>query len=181
MNNKIIDIQKYKFNNQDRLLLDTNVWLHIYADKTNPSKQTQIYSQAFASMQQAGSQLFIDVIIYAEFINNYVRLRNIKKAKQFKQFRDSKDFSPIAQEVTAIGHDILKHCQKIHNHFESMQVEDLLNNYSKESLDFTDQLIVEICNKNNFILVTDDGDFENADCTLLTANPKLLNSLMLRS
>lgn len=174
MARNVIDIRKHIFSNQDRLLLDTNVWLHIYADKTNPSPTTKIYTQAFQNMLNAKSLLFIDAIIFSEFISNYVRLNNLKKAKKFKEFRDSKEFSEIAKKVAVVSRDILQHCQRIDNNFLTLDVDKLLTAFEQSHSDIKDQLILEVCKNNHLILVTDDGDFKNSNFKILTANQNLL-------
>lgn len=173
-NNSIIDIRSYDFHAQDRLLLDTNVWLHIYADKTNPSPTTKIYSQAFERMLQVTSKLFINAIIFTEFVSNYVRLRNLKETKKFKEFRNSKNFVEIAKEATKNAYDILQHCQRINDNFSTMNTEKLLTNFSQSHSDIKDQFILETCNKHQLTLVTDDGDFKNVTFKVLTANQNLL-------
>lgn len=172
MKNYIGDIHTYAFSEKDKLLIDTNVWLHIYADKTNPSPTTKVYSQAFDAILQANSPIFIDVIIFSEFISNYARLRNLKGGKNFKKFRDSKAY-PLA-EIAQIAANILQHCQRIQNSFETIKLENLLNSFIQAKVDFNDQLIIEICKANQLTLITDDSDFKNADCSILTANQNLL-------
>lgn len=175
MSNKFIsNIRAHHFTEQDKFLLDTNVWLHIYADKANPSPTTKIYSQAFEQMLQANSQLFINAIIFTEFVSNSVRLCNLKNTKKFKAFRNSENFIDVAKEVAKNAQAILQCCQRLNDDFLMMNTENLLSNFSQSHSDIKDQFILETCNKHQLTLVTDDSDFKKVNFKVLTANPNLL-------
>lgn len=171
----ILDIQTYQFSEHDRLLLDTNIWLHIYASKIEPSGITVVYQHAFARMLAAKSLLFIEMTIISEFISNYARLRNLKAAKQFKTFRNSKDFQMAAKMIVGSGREILSRCQLVANNIAKSEIASMLANLEHGCIDFNDQVLLALCKYHQLTLVTDDGDFKNADCKVLTANPKLLN------
>jgi len=176
MNKKnIIDVKSYVFSEQDKLLLDTNIWLHIYASKSNSNEITKTYQYAFAKMLAAKSLLFVDIIILSEFVSNYARLRNPKPPKKFKLFRNSEDFQLVAKEIANSTHEILKYCQDSFNAITLKEVRPLLDNFANSGVDFNDQMLVEICNKNQITLVTDDSDFKNANCRIITANQQMLD------
>jgi predicted nuclease of predicted toxin-antitoxin system len=42
--------------------------------------------------------------------------------------------------------------------------------------DFNDQVIARLCQKNGFILVTHDADFQSSELDILTANPSMLRN-----
>jgi len=74
MANEISRITGYTFSASDELLLDTNVWLLIYAPHSLDDSRVAVYSQALADILAAKSRIYIDVLIVSEFINRYVQL-----------------------------------------------------------------------------------------------------------
>ena len=94
----------------------------------------------------------------------------------FKQFRKSQDFKPIAQDIAADIKQILKHCVRIENGFETLPIDELLNEYALGNADFNDQVIATLCRNKGLILITDDGDFRNNEIQVVTANKRLLLS-----
>jgi predicted nucleic acid-binding protein len=47
---------------------------------------------------------------------------------------------------------------------------------SKTNSDFNDLMLIELCKKNMFALVTHDIDFKDSDIHVLTANNELLGT-----
>jgi predicted nuclease of predicted toxin-antitoxin system len=45
-----------------------------------------------------------------------------------------------------------------------------------DALDFLDKGILKTCQDNNFVLLTNDKDFKNANIDILTGNPYILTS-----
>lgn len=174
MNNKAINIETYEFTNKNKLLFDTNIWFYLYAPQGKPNKQTDVYSQAFANILKARSDIFIDVLILSEFINRYARQREPAESKGFKSFRKSQEFRAIAVEIANISRRILDCSQRVSNRFDLIDAKVLLTEFENNRPDFNDQILVEICKSHDFMLVTDDADFKDCDCTILTANRKLL-------
>ena len=180
MPNKAIAISDYAFRHKDRLLLDTNIWLLIYGPNRPNDSRVKVYSQAFNNMIKAKSQIYIDVLVTSEFINSYVRTHvGFKKRKNasidFKAFRKSKSFEPIAKSAADMMKRVLKDCRRIESEFEILTINSIIDEYAKGKSDFNDQIIATICEKNNLKLVTDDGDFKDTGIFVLTANKKILN------
>ncbi len=175
MPDKTIAVLSHDFKLEDRLLLDTNIWLLVYGPSKPNDSRVRVYSQAFKSMIAAKSQIYIDVLVVSEFINRYVRMKSELKTQNFKKFRQSKDFKPIAREVADTTKRVLKHCKRVGSGFETLRVNTLIDAYAKGKTDFNDQIIIAICKKKKLQLVTDDADFRNRGISVLTANKKLLN------
>lgn len=182
MLNKTIAVSNYAFKPGDRLLLDTNIWLFIYGPSKPNDSRVNVYSQAFKSMISAKSQIYIDVLVVSEFINRYARMRvgfktKNNASKNFKKFRQSKDFEPIARDVADVTKRVLKHCKRIESGFETLKISTLINDYAQGKSDFNDQIITTICRKKRLKLVTDDSDFGGREIPVLTANKKLLDQM----
>ena len=174
------DVRKHRFTERDRLFLDANVWLYNFcpdAQPPGPSPKVEVYSQAFTDILQAKSQIFIDVLVTSEFINRYARLRweNEASGTEFKVFRNSAEFTDVAREIACQSGRVVSFCSRLESGFVKLQIDDLLDTYSEGGSDFNDQVIAELCKREGLTLLTHDGDFENQEISILTANPRLLN------
>lgn len=177
MANNTFPVASYNFTPDDELLLDTNIWLFVYGPQKPNNRKVATYSQALARILAANSRIYIDVLIVSEFINTYARLKwNVmgKPRGDFKRFRTSQDFKPIAQDIAADIRRVLSHCGRVENGFETLDIDGLIAEYADGDSDFNDQVIATLCQKRGLKLVTDDGDFRGQSIPVVTANPRLL-------
>lgn len=177
MNHKAAAVQHYPFTSQDRLFLDANIWLYVSGSLELSTYWRSIYTNAFNRILQAKSRIYIDVLVVSEFINSYARVRwklIAPRVNQFKDFRNSQGFKPVAKNIADDVKQIMRHCSRIESGFEVLDIGDLLNDYATGDYDFNDQVITEICKSNGFTLITNDGDFKTQEIPILTANAKLL-------
>jgi len=175
--NEIKDISSYSFSKDDRLFLDANIWLSVYGPMAYQRRRMSIYANAIRDIRQAGSFVFVDVLIMSEFINAYARWEYKQLASRpnnFKDFRKSSDFVTIAEDIAVNAKRIIKQCQRCDSDFVSINIEELLTEFKKGKSDFNDQIFSEICKNKGLVLVTDDGDFKDSGLTILTANSRLL-------
>lgn len=174
------EITRYEFQPSDELLLDTNVWMLVYGPQGSVGGRAAVYSQALANIFAAQSRIYIDVLIVSEFINTYARLKwNLWKTQSasstdFKKFRKSGDFKPIAQDIAADVKRVLKHCTRVDSGFESLAIDALIDEYAAGDSDFNDQILTTLCKRSGLKLVTDDGDFKGQGIPVITANKRLL-------
>ena len=185
MKNKAVYVTKYRFQPEDKLFFDANIWLFIYGPQEQKNTKVDIYSSAFHRILKAKSRIYIDILIVSEFINTYSRLKwNILKRlgdisetsmEKFKNFRNSPEFESVAQEIGDNTKRILKHCSRIESGFETLELDSLINEYAGGGNDFNDQVFGEICRDKGLKLVTDDGDFKSQGVPILTANYRLLS------
>lgn len=177
MRTKALDVRQYSFTSHDELLLDANIWLYLYGPQRPGDKRTAAYSQAFAKILSARSRICINVLIVSEFINTYARLQwgiNGKPLGDFKKFRNSQDFKPIAADIAAAVNLVLKHCTRIESEFATLDTGQIISEYETGDYDFNDQIIAAICRKKGLKLVTHDSDFHAQGISVLTMNPKML-------
>ena len=177
MAHKAEAVASYNFNPADKLLLDTNIWLLVYGPQKPGDKRVAVYSQALSKILTAQSRIYIDVLIVSEFINTYARSKWKLVAphiKEFKGFRKSADFKPVAQDISADVKRVLQHCTRVESGFDSLAIDALINEYAAGDSDFNDQILAALCKKEGLKLVTDDGDFKNQGVAVITANQKLL-------
>ena len=178
----IYQIGSYIFSNSDNLLLDANVGLFLHHPQYKPSDQRiRIYSSALKRMLEAKSQIFIDALVLSEFVNVLARYafhalptHQKEKLANFKSFRRSSRFRPVAKNITAACRKVLEFCTRIESHFVSLDIDALLVQYECGASDLNDLLLANLCKSRNLTLVTDDGDFRRRGLEVLTANNRLL-------
>ncbi|MGK7900400.1 MAG: hypothetical protein AB4352_03105 [Hormoscilla sp.] len=113
MNTQVYRIDRYQFSATDALLFDGNIWLYIYGPEVNSSRRYKsIYSLAFRRIRSVKARIFIDVLVLSEFINTYSRLAYNKlpqatRPADFKSFRNSNEFQPVAQKIAKFSRRIL--------------------------------------------------------------------------
>ena len=181
MRNNSFEISSYTFSSADNLLFDANIWLYIYGPQGNPGDwKTQVYSSALATALSVNSNLFIEVLILSEFINSYARFEHKIRVNRgtapadFKRFRNSADFQPIAASIANDVRRILLHSTRTEDGFDALDITVLLNEYELGKSDFNDQILAALCKARGFKLVTHDADFNDKGLTVITANRNLL-------
>lgn len=180
MARKAEEISSYDFKPSDKLLLDTNIWFFVYGPQKPNDRRAAAYSEALKKILAAKSRIFIDVLIVSEFINRYARLKwqllpESSRPGDFKKFRKSADFMPIAQDIADDIKRVLKHCTRVGSGFEFLEMDALIDEYAAGDADFNDQILARLCNRMGLKLVTDDGDFKGSDIPVVTANRRLLS------
>lgn len=170
-------VASYNFKPSDELLLDTDIWLLVYGPQNPGDKRVAVYSQALAKILAAQSRIYVDVLIVSEFINVYARLKwklLSAPSTNFKQFRKSDDFKPVAQDIAADVKRVLQHCTRVASGFESLAIDALMDEYAGGDSDFNDQVLTALCKRAGLKLVTDDSDFKGRGVPVITANKGLL-------
>lgn len=173
-------VENYEFTSDDRLFLDTNIWLSILCPQLHTQSRRpreHIYTSAWGRILESGGRVYTNILVVSEFINTYARIRWDRDGGdiKFKQFRNSEKFKPIARDIAKETGKILRHCIRINDSFTRLDTDTMLDEFAQGSADFNDQVIREACKERNLTLVTDDGDFAHQGIPLLTANKRLLN------
>jgi predicted nucleic acid-binding protein len=175
MPNRYRDLAAYHFTSTDRLAIDTNVWLYLFPpdEKLNKtSANIQKYVQSFQRIVKAKAKILIDAGTLSEYINRYARLEyNVhnqtapqeKRYPDFKKFRQSSYYKPIAEKIAYIAGKILARCECIDTPFSQYGITKVLDDYSKAKCDFNDSLLLEICKACQCNLITNDSDFRSID------------------
>ena len=103
MKHEATEVRHYNFTSQDRLFLDANIWLYLYAQLKPQAHWVKIYSEVFDRILKAKSEIYIDVLIVSEVVNRYTRIKHqlLAPSRKFKKFRKSPNFKPIAKDITA--------------------------------------------------------------------------------
>jgi predicted nucleic acid-binding protein len=180
MSNQVYQIEYYRFSSSDTILFDANIWLYIYGSQGEVwPRLRSTYHLALRKIRGAKVPIFIDLLVLSEFINAYARfvyndLPPGIKPKDFKTFRCSVEFNPIAAQIAKEARRILKKCERTESGFESADLGGILNSYAGGDVDFNDQILSELCKVKGLKLVTHDADFKGENLTIITANRKLI-------
>ena len=115
---------------------------------------------------------------FGEFVNRYARIEanRLGAGRDFKSFRKSAAFPPVASTIALEAQNIVNACQCIDHHFAEWNMPSLLNDYSTGAHDYNDQLLIQSCRRHNLSLLTDDRDFTEGGLTVFTANNRLLTA-----
>lgn len=174
-------ISAYRFRDTDHLLFDTNIWLFLYGSQYGPGdSRVRVYSTALKSVLAAQGRILIDALVLSEFMNRMARFAyNTLSAKtrprDFKAYRKSPAFKPVAKGIADASRRILGHATRMDSGFPSLHIEAVLSDYEVGKADFNDQMLAELCKSKGLTLVTDDGDFKGLGLTILTENKRLLS------
>lgn len=63
---------------------------------------------------------------------------------------------------------------KKYDDFAIIDVNQILDDFENGVVDFTDGVIADCCLRNNWKLITDDGDFTTGGIEVITTNQKLI-------
>lgn len=175
---KPLAVKDHEFSRKDKLFLDTNIWLYLYGPQRRKAKVIDAYSRMLKRILDAGSKIYIDVLVVSEFINTCARLKwqlATKREMRFKAFRNTPSFKSVAKSVSIDVGRVMTHCLRLESGFASMDANELLNEFIDGKCDFNDQVIIRLCKREELTLVTHDADFRGAGIPILTANHRLLN------
>jgi predicted nucleic acid-binding protein len=177
----IIDASRYGFSEKDRILVDANVWFYLFGPSAPRSPAVRVYSAVFTEMQKGKANLYLDVLVLSEFVNRYARVEyEIQKSAggavshDFKTFRDSPDFVPIAQAIQASVMKIGKYAQPLDHPLTSCDLPAVLAEFATGKRDINDELLAQCCKRHGLVLLTNDADLVHTGITIFTANPRLL-------
>ncbi len=181
MSGKAHRISTYRFRDTDHLLFDTNIWLFLYGPQYGlTDSRVRAYSAAMKSVLTGRSHILIDALVLSEFVNAMARfayntLPTKPRPRDFKAYRSSSIFKPVAKSIADACRRILAQAGRTDSGFPSLNIETTLSDYETGKVDFNDQILVELCKSKNFTLVTDDSDFKGMGLTILTENRRLLS------
>lgn len=126
----------------------------------------------------SGGKPIVEPIILSEYLNRYYRIEwevGFKsRYHSFKKFRKSLDFKSIASSAERYARAILQHSRVISSSLDAQDIETAVRSVGIGEVDFNDALIISICKKHNFKLMTHDADFHSAGIEILTTNTRLL-------
>lgn len=159
-------ISNYTVGPTEEFFFDTNVWMFIFAPLAgSKSDKQKVYSGLLGEILSRGATIWINSQVVAEYINRYLRM-------EFNQWKDQnqlpnadykRDFRPTQEYVAALASAkslisaILQKCTRQSDDFTAIDVEAIIKSMGV-SCDYGDAIIIDLCKRKKYKLVTDDGD-----------------------
>lgn len=186
MMNNCHDIRRYSPKNDDRFILDTNIWAYLYCNVPAKKYFIREYSGFFKKIINSGASIFISSLILSEFIKiyhqiefEYLKLKDPMKYVNYKSdYRNTHDYCVAMKDVkNVLTNNIMKCAKPIDDKFKSITIEQLIDDI--ENCDFNDKYHAILAKIENLSLVTNDGDYQsksinNINIPIYTCNDKLL-------
>jgi predicted nucleic acid-binding protein len=186
MMSKIHSIANYNPTAGESFFVDANVWLFLCYPKGNYKRQeAEVYSNFIDKARRAGAKFYTSSQVLSEFVNRclrndfQLRFKNTSGNKDFKRdFRDTTLYTEsLEQTVLPSIKNILKLSHRCPDNFDVCNFDQLLDEL--RIVDFNDACHLQVARRNNWILITHDGDFgkiQDESLTIVTALPRLLRA-----
>ena len=131
-------------------------------DKKKDKKKEKL-STTLVNVLDIGCEVFIPCIVVSEFINHYHR-SYFKKHKKEYDWKDYKDDYRNSQKYIenneflylTLTKNIFDRCKLISDGFADVSIEKIMSIDAKQ--DFNDNVIIDIANKNDLYIISDDID-----------------------
>ncbi len=175
----ICKISNYAVGPTEEFFFDTNIWMFIFAPLAGakPNKQ-RAYSWLLGEIVSRGATIWINSQVVAEYVNRCLRMefeewkkRTMNFSANFKNdFRTTPDYESTLKDTKSQVLAILQKSTKYPDDFHTIDVDFIISSMGK-SLDYGDAIIVDLCKRKNYKLVTDDSDITKANLplTVITA------------
>ncbi len=159
------------------VVFDTNVWLRvdgIHVDTTD--QRSKAYTWLYKKILEKSHPIYLPQVVLSEYVN--VTLAALADDDGWERRRDGKihqqaNYKNWIEDVAYyLGH-VSKGARPIDDNFCQVNAAQCIEMCQKQSIDFNDVLIAEICRRNDLILVSDDGDLSEQDITIVSANKRL--------
>ena len=172
-------ISNYTVGPSEEFFFDTNVWMFIFAPLAGAKQDKQkAYSSLFGEIVSRGATIWINSQVVAEYINRCLRMEFDQWKNQTQNYGADfkRDFRPTPEYLSAINSAkslisaILQKSTRHPDDFNSIDISSIIASMGS-SYDYGDAVIIDLCKRKKFKLVTDDGDMTKASLpfTVITA------------
>lgn len=172
---KIYNYRGFEPKASQNFFLDNSVLLFAFAPIGNYNQKTQNAITRFLDdSRRVGSGLYITSLVVSEFTGKVFRdfwdewklkPENAGKTSLKKHYRESNDFKTDIEAISAAVKQMCKLTSKFPDNFQNIDFNNILDNFL--SIDYNDAYFIELCNSNDWIIVSRDNDIIN--------NPKRSN------
>ena len=152
------------------VFVDANVLINLFWSTSGSEFWEIECSTIFRALLRQRNKLFIDFLVISEVVNRVLRIEHkmLQPEQDFKRFRDSEEGKATLSDIYSIVKNrILEDFSVAEKSFSEVDIRNFL---TINSLDFIDKGLLKICQKNNFVLFTNDKDYKNLDIDVLTCN-----------
>lgn len=159
-------ISDYTVGPSEEFFFDTNVWLYIFAPIAGAKMTKQnVYSKLYSEVISRGATIWINSQVIAEYVNVCLRFefaqwkeRTKNYGAEFKKdYRSTSDYILALKNVKIQITAILQKSERIPDEFNSINIESIIESMGS-SIDYGDAIIVDLCKRKKYKLVTDDSD-----------------------
>lgn len=172
-------ISNYTVGSNEEFFFDTNVWMFLFAPLAGAKQNKQkAYSKLLGEIVSRGATIWINSQVVAEYINRCLRMefaewknRTHSYGADFKHdFRLTSDYASTLQDTKSQVLAILQKSTKYPDDFHTVDIDAIISSMG-QSFDYGDAVIVDLCKRKKFKLVTDDSDMTRSDLpfTIITA------------
>ena len=147
----------------DRLFIDTNIWLKLHGPSPFEDKKFRVYSKLLgrALDKNVRAKLGTSLSVISEFINRFCRddwkSNYFSDFPDYKIFRASAEFAMTAKTAVIAARGILA-CSNVISFEDGSEtasragIEACLDAFLSGKIDFNDAAIVEACRKHDYTL-----------------------------
>lgn len=162
-------ISSYTVGPAEEFFFDTNVWMFLFAPLAGAKQNKQkAYSSLLREIVSRGATIWINSQVIAEYVNRCLRMefeewkkRTMNYGAEYKKdFRPTPDYLSTLQDTKSQVSAILQKCQKYPDDFHLADVDAIIASMGN-SYDYGDAVIIDLCKRKKYKLVTDDGDMTN--------------------
>lgn len=186
----ICKVQNHTNLDGNKYLLDANIWLKILSPHNSKGAKDAIYTKFFSRLTSNNkAKIVLPALMVSEVVNRIIR--EIYMPKYLKRegidpksitggfykevYRKSEHFKTSYNLLADDIHNYHSSTVLINDGFgTTIKYKHVLSN-PPEGLDFNDYYYYQLAKNNNYILVTDDGDFWVEGIKILTENFTLLS------
>lgn len=159
-------IVNYTVGPSEEFFFDTNVWMFLFAPLAGAKQSKQrAYSRLLGDIISRGATIWINSQVVAEYVNRCLRMEyevwkkdpNNYYANFKHDFRQTEDYKITLRDTKSQVASILQKSTRYPDDFHTIDVDDIISSMGT-SLDYGDAVIVDLCKRKKYKLVTDDGD-----------------------
>lgn len=164
-------ISNYTVGPTEEFFFDTNIWMFLFAPLAGAKQNKQkAYSKLLGDIISRKATIWINSQVVAEYINCCLRMefdvwkRNPENSSAtFKHdFRQTEEYKSTLGDVKSQISLILQKSTRIPDDFHAIDIDEIISSMGT-SLDYGDAVIVDLCKRKNYKLVTDDRDMTNSE------------------
>ena len=156
---------------------DANILIYLYWSTS--SEWENKYAKIYDDLNVPENDFIVDFLVISEFFNRAQRLdydiyldENGFNSREisYKDYRNSTYGQETLSDIYELIKEILENFTVIEQSYSNIDIESMI---IVDNLDFTDKAIVKICEVNNYILLTNDGDFKDSNIDIISCNSYL--------
>ncbi|WP_420847469.1 PIN domain-containing protein [Methanolapillus millepedarum] len=167
------------------IFVDTNVFLSVYFSQNNYF--SEICEKDYHNFLKNKTNLYTDFTVISELFNrilkkswkDYCLENNVNLTRfSYKKYRETKDFSSSIDDVCQKVCQILSKVNLVNFEYDSKDLSLKIGENQFNTIDFNDFHIINVCQRYDFCLWTNDIDFKNKNIKIFTENGKYFDQKM---